>query len=225
VNQHRLSPEAAAIAADLNNHTIEERLGALLSAPGQHKRLGQAMHTAATQLELLTPVAMMAGPAGLHAGPVAMVTTGAVLLVLAQGRRCVTSHWGVIEGASLADAFNECVQIATDLNAPDGAAPFLVQHVVQRYGAGPGRPPPPGLASVDMRPVLGALLAMLEQPARSRVVAMIEHIRDLGVCPALVVVVGPSSSREPGTISFAGPIILPLARYADVAADLADGRS
>ena len=204
---------------------MTERLAALLSAPGQHKRLGQALHTAATQLELLTPAAMMAGPAGLLTGPVAMVATGAVLLVLAQGRHCVTSHWGVAEGASLADAVNECVQIASDLNAPDGAAPFLVQHVVRRFGAGPGKPPPSDLATVDMRPVLGALLAMLEKPARSRAVSMIDDIRSLGVCPALVVVVGPSSSREPGTISFAGPIILPLARYAEVAADLADGRS
>jgi hypothetical protein len=223
VTQH-LTQEAADIAADLNNHTIEERLAALLNAPGQHKRLGQAMHTAATQLEFLTPAAMMAGPAGLLAGPVAMVATGAILLVLAQGRHCVTSHWGVADGASLADAFDECVQIASDLNAPDGAAPFLVQHVVQRFGAGPGKPSPPSVATIDMRPVLGAILAMLEKPARRRAVAMIEDIRSLGVCPALVVVVGPSSSRAPGSISFAGPIILPLARYADVAADLADGR-
>jgi hypothetical protein len=226
---HQISAKAAAIAADPNNHTIEERLAALLSGPGQLKRLGQAIHTAATQLELLTPAAMMAGPAGLLAGPVAMVATGSVLLVMAKGRLCVTSHWGVAEGASLADALTQCIQIATDLNAPDGAAPFLVQHVVQhvvqRYGAGPGQPPPPGLASVDMRPVLGALLAMLEKSARSRAVAVIEHIRCLGVCPALVAVVGPSSSHAHGTISFAGPIILPLARYAQAAADLADSRS
>ena len=69
-----------------------------------------------------------------------MVGTGAILLVLAQGRHCVTSHWGIADGASLADAFNECVQFATDLNAPDGSAPFIVRYVVQRFGAGPGKP-------------------------------------------------------------------------------------
>lgn len=212
-----ITPEAAACAADLNNHTIEQRLAALL---GQTKLLRPAIHTAATQLEFLTPAAMMAGPGGLHAGPVAMVETGTVLLVLAQGRQCITSHLGVT--ASLADAFNQCVQIAADRNAPDSAAPFLVQHMVQRFGAAPGKPPPPGLATADMRPVLGTILAMLEKPARSRLADMIEHIRSLGVCPALVVAVGPSSSRAPGTISYAGPIVLPLARYAEVAADLAD---
>ena len=67
---------------------------------------------------------MMAGPAGLLAGPVAMVATGAVLLVLAQGRHCVTSHWGVADGASLANPLDECVQTAADLNAPHGAAPL-----------------------------------------------------------------------------------------------------
>jgi hypothetical protein len=31
---HHITPEAAAIAGELNNHTIEERLAALLNAPG-----------------------------------------------------------------------------------------------------------------------------------------------------------------------------------------------
>jgi hypothetical protein len=221
VNQ-RITPEAAAIAADMNNHTIEERLGALL---GQRKHLGQATHTAASQLEFLTPVAMMAGPGGLHAGPVAMVEPGAVLLVLAQGRHCVTTHLGIGVGGTLAGAFDECVQIAADLNAPEGAAPFVVQHVVQRFGAGPGKPPPLGLPTLEIRPVIGAILAMLEKPARSRFADTVEHIRSLGVCPALVAVVGPSSSHAPGTISYAGPIVLPLARYASIAADLVDAVS
>jgi hypothetical protein len=71
-----------------------------------------------------------------------------------------------------------------------------------------------------MRPVLGAILALLDSPAR--LANTVEHIRNHGVCPALVILVGPSSSRQPDTISFAGPLVLPLARYADVAADLAD---
>jgi hypothetical protein len=214
--KQRISPDAAAFVANLN-HPIEERLTAIL---GQRKLLQQAVQTAANQLEFLTPTAMMAGRNGLLAAPVAMVNTGTVLLVLAQGRHCITSHWGIADGASLADAFNECIQTAHDINAPDGAAPFLVQHLIQRFGADPGQPPPPGLDTIDIRPVLGAILAMLERP--NRLANTVEQIRSHGVCPALVVVVGPSSSREPGTISFAGPMILPLARYADAAADLAD---
>ena len=46
MTQH-LTQEAADFAGDLNN-PIEERLTAIL---GQHRRLGQARHTAATQLE------------------------------------------------------------------------------------------------------------------------------------------------------------------------------
>lgn len=214
--KRQISRDTAAFAADLD-HPIEERLAAIL---GQRKLLQQALHTAASQLEFLTPTAMMAGRKGLHAGPVAMVDTGTVLLVLAHGAHCITTHWCSADGVSLADAFNQCVQIAHDRSFPDGEAPFLVQHLLQRFGAAPGQPPPPGLASVDMRLVLGALLALQGTP--NRLANTVERIRRLGVCPAMVFLVGPSSSQAPGSISFAGPLVLPLARYAEAAADLAD---
>jgi hypothetical protein len=91
---------------------------------------------------------------------------------------------------------------------------------VQRFGAGPGQPPPPDIASVDMRAVLGTLLAMVD--TSDRLANTVEHIRSLGVCPAVVFLVGPSTSQAPGSISFAGPLVLPVARYVEAAADLAD---
>lgn len=215
---HTPTPRAAATAADLN-HPVEERLRAIF---GPRKLLEQAIHTAAEQLEILTATAIIATRSGPCSQTVARVARGSLLLVLAEGPHCVTAHWRVAAGASLAVGFDECLRAARDLAVPEYAGAVLVSRVVHRHGAPPGEPEPPGSGGFDMRPVLGALLAMHTPADRASVRLRIEVTRAAGICPAMVAVAGPASSGDPDQLSFTGPVLLPLALYADAVAEMAD---
>jgi hypothetical protein len=68
-----------------------------------------------------------------------------------------------------------------------------------------------------MPAVTGSLLALLPMKARAKVAASVEHIRSNGFCPAMVAVIGPSTSGDPNSCSLAWPLVLPLAEYAELA--------
>ncbi len=199
------------IICDIAAHSIESRLRANIGDPVL--RPG-ALHTAASQLELLTPTVMMSGHAGIYSSEVAMVRAGVILMILADGPRCTTTLWKSAKGATFAEAIADCVSLVSEPLQP-GDALTAVRYVVRRYGAAPGKPAARTAPEHKIHIAFGILFGLLPTAARESLAEALAGWCEHNICPAVVAVIGPSSSGKPATSSFAWPLILPVAPYAE----------
>jgi hypothetical protein len=210
-----LTAEAADIVGDIRNHSIHERLKVCLSDrhTGNEKRLAKALSTAADQLEYLTPSVFAATSKGLGTGAVAHVQRGTILILLAEGSRCMTSH---MEMPNVLPAFDQLIDLAKQNDITVHPA-LITSAMVEKWGELPGKKPTRGSPSgTQVGIALGALLGAIPPEGRAQLAHAITHIRDSDVCPALIGLVGPSSSGEKNTISFVWPLLIPVAEYIEV---------
>jgi hypothetical protein len=226
VDLRGLTPKAAAIVADTSQYSIHERLQASLAdaATGHDKRLARALDTAAQQLEYLTPAMLLPTSVGLQTGMATQSPRRAIVFVLAEGRRCFTVH---VAMPDVPQGFAEMVEVATQLAPRDDDLPnpaAVAHEVIRHWGARPGQPPTTRESPdwIQIGAVLGALLRPIPADARGLLAEAVEHIRGRDVCPAMVALIGPSSSGVKGKMSFVWPLLLPVAEYAEAFTDRAD---
>src|SRR4029077_6507755 len=115
--------------------TIHERLRACLTAApdaGYQQRMARALDTAAEQLEFLTPALMVPSRAGLHTGVATHTQRGAVVFVLAEGQKCLTTH---LMTPGVAVLFDELIGGAELLGAADEPRHIgaLTHQMVKRF--------------------------------------------------------------------------------------------
>jgi hypothetical protein len=72
-------------------------------------------------------------------------------------------------------------------------------------------------------PLVGGMLAVFPAAHRAELGRRIDVCREHAVCPALVGLLGPGSSGKKDRHSFAWPLLLPLAPYAEHIERLAEG--
>ena len=194
---------------------IEERLLAVVpDDQGRHARLGPALRTAAAQLELLTPAVLQAGvPRGmLSAGRVAEVDHDCVVVVLAEGDRCITFYSPV--ETTVAAMVYALIAVAT-ANAYDALSPGdVIRRTVEVHGAAAGATAAKVMPLINGTAVVGALLSAI--PDHAALAAMVTMIRDHGVCPAIVGVVGASLSGHPASYAYCWPVVVPMGEYAEL---------
>jgi hypothetical protein len=191
-----------------------DQLRALLAANGVDSPVAASAALAGEQLELLRPYFMMPTRAGIVSGPRAAVESGTILFVISDGRRVATSHIipaspaaemftagaaGLLEGTPRADWENAIVGVMTI--------------ILDKAGGAPGAAPETAIDEREMLRLFFALLATLPTKAISDLGHAMDRVRDEGICPALVGLLGPASSGSPNHFSVAWPLALPLAPY------------
>jgi hypothetical protein len=183
--------------------------GDRLLAAGLPTTLHGAASCAGRQLEGLKPLVMSRRPNGsLVMRPVAQVERGNLLVVIADGERVavlpIRPHTSV---AAMCDGTRK------NMTAQYGAfcrewIPGILGSILDEYGHKPTLAPPP--SSRGLFNATGALLAAQEvqdlAPELDRMIGQ-------DICPVLVGLLGPATSRRPDRFSAAWPLTLPLAPY------------
>jgi hypothetical protein len=206
----------SAIIGDFN-YSIEARLFASLPVDEEQRGLmAEAVRTAASQLNLMTPTMLRKGT-----DPRLMIKTGtaiqrgALIIIYAKGPHCVTTHLAIVPNG-VRRAFDQLTQQAIKY-APAPIEAGIIDGLVTAYGAPPGEPPgmemPP---DANLMVALGGLLLLVPERNRDALAAKIEYFRNAGIAPALIGLCGPGGPSWPGKVRLAWPIALPVGPYLDV---------
>jgi hypothetical protein len=200
------------------NVDAKDRLWELLERRNVSYRnqLKQSVGTAGAQLEWAKPSVMGSAKRDktrFYGGPAVMAPPGTVFIVLAHDKKAFTIWLRPSPGNSLTDVIEQSVKYAEQLMEPDTLSGVQVllaaKDLIRKYGQ------PPGKHGVELEQehntrIIGMLLAGV--PERDGMVDGLEMIVGMGVCPAVVGLIGKGS--ETGLCG-AWPLVLPLAPYVD----------
>lgn len=180
--------------------------------------------------ETLTPAAVTAGrilgpfrplvttmsKAGLSVGPVAAVRRDALVIVLADPERGLTTLMRVTDG-NWGKAAKTTAALGREFAPDDGPwDPAEMMRVaalaVEHSGWIPGDHTE--VESEANPTVINSLMmAVLSEATRDSVFGQIANLAKADICPVLVALFGPSTSGDPDSRNSAWPILIPLAPY------------
>lgn len=204
-----------------------DRLNEALSRVQGGPTLRATAELLAEQLELITPGVMHMGPGGMYAGRCVRAPIGTVLIVIADATRVCTVYCGLAAGATARNWIDEAVQFASNEVMPTGKRiadmPLLgtMTAMLETIGGPPGAKTPD--AGPGIYPVIGALFSCLPEVARANLGTAIDATLADAICPAIVGLMGPSSSGRPDRYAAAWPLVMPLAYYAEFVSRMIDG--
>ena len=161
---------------------------------------------------------MMMGRRGFTGALAASVERGTILIVLADAKRVATIHVRLGElpdELPLTEFLDDLVEDVRELMPRDwtaGDTLAVIRLVVQQYRERPGKISP-AIDPVVLMQIVGSLFAGLPRAERHPMLAALEETARHDVCPAMVGLIGRSSSGKAGTYSAAWPLIMPLAPY------------
>jgi hypothetical protein len=183
-------------------------------------RLADAVEIAGSQLEYLRPAVLGATKRGIFAGSAAYVQRGAILVVIADGKRVVTIHWLKHEhrretfeqmGTDGRAKVRELATVNPEYAKPELAVMHLMQMVLQDHGQKVGAKSPSSLNEVQALNTMAILLGAIPDTELPKMLDIIEAAVAEDVCPVMVCLVGKGTRK--GTSCAAWPVIIPLAKY------------
>jgi hypothetical protein len=177
------------------------------------RHLEPARRLAAAQLEFLKPATMTVTQKGPWCGPVAETARGAIIVVLANLKQVVTYHMAPLSDQHLINIINDAAGPIERLSDSQGEKISALNAAINKFGGKPGKHSPtipPNLAAIQ----IGVVFSLMPTARRVSFANWANLCRNSDVCPSLVVLIGPGSSKQPDHISIE-MATLPLATYAE----------
>jgi hypothetical protein len=177
--------------------------------------LKAAINTAGGHLEWLKPAILGAGRGGIVSSMAANVAFGAIVILFADRRRVFELHLTAAGQTEVPRAIAWARDVVPNARDP-GNTLHAIRVALDCHGRPVGTPAPGDFDAAVGLQILGMVLAPAADAQVSDSFDRMNRVIAEGVCPAMVGLIGPATSAKRGNFCGVFPLMVPIARYAEL---------